>query len=271
MISVVVGAIFLGQVSFCMAGDLVINEVFANPDGPSTELTEFVELYNLTDSNIDLSGYKLQDKFKDYLINEATISAHGFISFRKSETNISLNNSDEIIKLLDKNGDEIDNYSYGNTVETKSFSRIPDGTGQFVAETEPTENGVNQVPPSPTPSPAPSPSPSPVPTPTPNPTPSPSPEPTGMIPEGAATKTVFESEGDEDKSTESGLMFLASSSGKVKGSSESSQSVKNKKPMVMAMILVIVGLGLVGGTGVVFYQQQKYNDKNDKGKGEKKA
>lgn len=109
----------------------------------------------------------------------------------------------------------------------------------------------------PPPSPSPSPSPNPSPTPTPSPSLIPSPSPEGVIP-SFKPKIL--------KSTESDLMLLASHSGEVRGASESSeasessQSAKNKKPLILAIALIVLGLGLVGGTGVAFYKEQRYNE-----------
>ncbi len=256
MISAVIGAFFLASVGLIEASDLVINEIYPNPPG-SSEGEEFVEIYNTSDVEITLTGFKLADLVKTYIIPEATISARGFWSFRRETTAIALNNTGDTIYFKDSGGGEIDRYEYSNTTEGKSFSRIPDGTGSFQSETEPTESLANQAAPSPTPSPSPLPSPDP----SPSPSPIPSPTPVNIVspsPNLVKKSKVTSLEGVE--STESGLMLMASSrSGEVKGASKSSDAVKNRKPLIVAVVLIVLGLGLVVGTGVVFIKEQRYN------------
>ncbi|MBI2009721.1 MAG: lamin tail domain-containing protein [Candidatus Chisholmbacteria bacterium] len=165
---------------FAADTDIVINEVLPNPSDDSSEQNEFIELYNKGSEQVSLTNWTLADQVKTYTIGEITLAAGGFASFKKSDTSIGLNNDGDSIELKNAGGSLIDSMSFGNSSnsEDRSWSRYPDGTGSFFADTTPTENGANSVPPSPSPTPTPTPTPSPSPTPTSTPKPSPTPKPT---------------------------------------------------------------------------------------------
>lgn len=97
---------------------LRVNEVLPNPEGSDNE-TEFIELYNFGDNDIDLTGFKLGDGSKRrYTIDEGVIKSSGFIVFERSQTGIALNNSgQEEIKLIDPSGKQIDLVTYSGSVD----------------------------------------------------------------------------------------------------------------------------------------------------------
>lgn len=152
---------------------VVINEVFPNPSGESSELTEFVELYNTSGTEqVDLGGYVLVDaKDNSYEIAEETfIDPIGFVFFTKADTGIGLNNGEETISLKNKLDEEVDSFTYSDTEEDKSWSRYPDGIGIFYSSTIPTMNFANASPPTSTPTLTPTPTKTPTPTNTAKPT-----------------------------------------------------------------------------------------------------
>lgn len=178
---------------------VVINEVFPNPDG-SSELNEFIELFNLGVESVTITGWQISDTqgaIKTYVISEGTLDSGAYLSFRRSTTGIALNNTGDGVELKDASGVLKNSMSFGETKENRSFSRIPNGTGDFVADTDVTELSANTAPSTPeatsppqvsTPSPAPilitaSPSPTKTPSPTKSPTPTPTKTP-------AVTKTA---------------------------------------------------------------------------------
>lgn len=110
------------------AGDVVINEIFADPS-PQIGLpnAEFVELWNTTDEYILLTGWKYKDltttytftgdtlKPKQYLILCANADVNLFSTFGKTKGLTSwptLNNDKDVLKLLNANEDLIDEASY---------------------------------------------------------------------------------------------------------------------------------------------------------------
>lgn len=176
LIGLLVFLLALAFPSKTLAADVVINEVFPNPSGASSEDTEFIELYNKTASPISITDWKLSDNAKNYTIPESTIPANGFVSFRKDITGIGLNNSGgEDVFLKDNLDQLIDSMHYDTTADDKSWSRIPDGTGSFVNNTEPTEGSHNAEPPTPTPTDTPTPTKTPTPKKIPTPTKTPTP------------------------------------------------------------------------------------------------
>lgn len=157
-----------------LAADVVLNEIFSNP---VNENDEYIELYNITTSEINLSGWTVSDKVKMYNLS-GNISGNSFFLIPKSISGLELNNNDEEITLKDPLNNIIDSFSYVNTIEGKSWSRFPDGTGSFVSNTNPTSLSQNTAAPTPTPSPTSTPIPTPTPTKTPTPTPTSKPTPT---------------------------------------------------------------------------------------------
>ena len=150
------GIIFLFFVftSSANASDVVLNEIFANP---INEDDEFIELYNNSENEIDLSGWSVADLVKSYSIVDVKILPKSFLTLDKSLTGIALNNSNETVKLLDKDGATLDSYSYESTIEDRSFSKITDGVGEFTSGVNITKNSPNAPAPSPTPTETPKP------------------------------------------------------------------------------------------------------------------
>jgi len=123
------------QIESNITYNLIINELFPDPQGyddapmPSGE---FIEIYNPNNFDLDIKGYYLVDNANHQLIisDTNTISgtiiksnkylaayANGFFGF--------LNNEDlEIIKLIDNNGNLLDELSYGYTEEALTWSLV---------------------------------------------------------------------------------------------------------------------------------------------------
>ncbi len=143
------------------ASEIVINEIFANPED---EKEEFIELYNKSESEVDLSGWKISDLAKDYIIIDLKISGNGFLVLEKGLTGIALNNSDEDVSLTDQSDNIVDSYSYKDTIENKSWSRVPDGEGEFFDNTDMSKGASNFSAPTLTPTASPTPTKTPKPT-----------------------------------------------------------------------------------------------------------
>jgi len=150
---------------------VVLNEFLPNPSG-SEAFGEWVELYNLSDSDYNVAGWVLYDNNDkhDLVISnchtntgDTTIPAKGFlVVYRKTEpscsSNFTLNNLSDTIRLysdtIENGGVLIDSYTYDNKnlVEVeptpagpndepgnptsnqvdKSYARYPDGTGPWI-------------------------------------------------------------------------------------------------------------------------------------------
>ncbi len=190
--------LFFGLLPRQVSAQVVINEVFPNPSGSSSEPDEFIELFNPGTEPVVITGWQISDiqgTVKTYSIPENILGTGTYISFRRSATGIALNNTGDGVELRDTGGILKDSTSFGDIKEDRSFSRIPNGVGNFVADTDVTELMANISPPTPeptlvtqtpTPTPTPiqtpilimsSPSPTKIPTPTPIPTKTPLPTP----------------------------------------------------------------------------------------------
>lgn len=93
--------------------EIRINEVLPNPKGKDNN--EFIELYNYSKDEIDLSGYILRDSSKNgkYEIPVGTeIGSHGYLVIYKEKFKFALNNSSEAVYLFDPNKKEIDRMNY---------------------------------------------------------------------------------------------------------------------------------------------------------------
>lgn len=121
---------------------LQITEILPNPEGKDGT-AEFIELTNFSGTTIDLTNYALDDSengSKPYKISQTkstqtTISPGQSIALYKSETKISLNNTNDEARLFSPNGELIDKIEYAKTTEGKSLSKIKilSGKGEKLA------------------------------------------------------------------------------------------------------------------------------------------
>jgi hypothetical protein len=112
-------------------GDLVINEIFANPTGsPALPQKEFVELWNTTDEYILTQGWKYADQSSSYSFLIDTIKPKEYIILcAKADENLfrnfgkviglsswpSLNNDKDILTLTNPIGTVIDKVTYSDS------------------------------------------------------------------------------------------------------------------------------------------------------------
>lgn len=123
---------------------IVINEVFPNPSGSSSEPNEFIEFYNKGSEAVEITNWQIADAAgKSYNIPAQTLTPQGFVVFKREITKIALNNSGDQVTLTDSSGAIVDTMSYDKSIEDRSWSRVPDGTGGFENNTEPTEGAKN--------------------------------------------------------------------------------------------------------------------------------
>jgi hypothetical protein len=141
-------------------GDIVINEllpvnksIVADQDG---EYDDWIELYNLSGSAKDISGYFLSDN-KDHFSkwefpSGTSITGNGYLIVWADDdstqvglhANFKLSSLGEEVILSKPDGTLIDKVIYpGQTLEL-SFSRNPDGTGSFKWQV-PTYNNTNNT------------------------------------------------------------------------------------------------------------------------------
>lgn len=136
-------------------GSVVINEVSSNGFAGG----DFIELYNLGTTPIDLTGYHLTDgkglandaadtDFSDIVLqgkiapkSHAVLYTEGTAALPKS---FGLGSGDAATLLSPDGATVIDSHSWTTHV-TPSFARPADGTGAFAATTAPTPGGPNAL------------------------------------------------------------------------------------------------------------------------------
>jgi spore coat protein CotH len=125
-----------------------INEFMASNDGiikdEFDEAEDWIELFNLTNQDINMTGYSITDKADNpvkYVFPEGTvIKANGFLIVWADEdsstgslhANFKLSASGEDVLLFDNNQNLLDQVSFGEQTLNKSAARKPNGTGNFV-------------------------------------------------------------------------------------------------------------------------------------------
>ncbi len=131
-ISILLGGLAYPVFGQSMADTVVINEVDINPPGDdSLTINEWVELYNPTDSPIDIGGWEIASTTilkKTFTIPQGTtINPDGFLTY--SYTKVWFTDVSELVELRDSNGNVIDATPVMTDVDNdfSSWQRIYDG------------------------------------------------------------------------------------------------------------------------------------------------
>jgi hypothetical protein len=117
---------------------VVMNEIYSRG---TTENPDWIELYNPSSSQVDISGYKIYDgggyagtKPKMVLPTGSVLNANGFIVIITDDTTESgfgLSSNGEEVWLEDASGYVIDDVTFSSMADTQSYSRIPDGNSNW--------------------------------------------------------------------------------------------------------------------------------------------
>jgi len=142
------------------AGNLVINEFVASNDSiggyqePDGGYGDWVELYNNGSSTLNLEGLNFSDDLLELdkwaFPAGASIAGGGYLIVWVDDdedqngihTTFKLSKGGEDL-VLSQGGTIIDQYTYGEQETNIAEARVPNGTGNFVAQT-PTPNANNQ-------------------------------------------------------------------------------------------------------------------------------
>ncbi|MEE0682404.1 MAG: lamin tail domain-containing protein [Candidatus Gastranaerophilaceae bacterium] len=141
---------------------LYINEFMASNASTIADYngnySDWIELFNSTDKEIDLSGFYVSDdlgnRMKAQLPDGTVIQAGGYLlifcsgeegRMENGEVHVpfGLRAYEEDVALSDQGGSLIDSYSYSKQDTDVSMARIPDGTGEFSASRQPTPGMQN--------------------------------------------------------------------------------------------------------------------------------
>lgn len=125
--------------------NIVLNEVYPNASGGGSENNEFIEIYNLESTSVTLDNWSIDDDTdgSSYSLNGKTISAGGFLSFKRQDTGVALTNSGDTARLI-YSGQVIDSKGWtSDPGESTSFGRCPDGTGSWTNLSSQTSGSAN--------------------------------------------------------------------------------------------------------------------------------
>ena len=102
---------------------IVINEIDSNKD-------DWVELFNRTDKEISLTGWKIQDVKNDSDTHklDGTIKPYGYFVL---DSDVNLDKDGEEVLLIDPKGNVVDFFKWTKTKEGPDFYRCPDGIGEL--------------------------------------------------------------------------------------------------------------------------------------------
>ncbi len=137
-----------GTTSVANLGEVVLNEFLTNNiassvTSPSGLRSDYIELFNRTSSSINIGGFSLSNSNTNkYLYTfpaGTTLPASGYLiawcdtnlSGSGIHTNFTLNNVAGNIYLSNFLGRQLDSAIYSGGVADTTFSRIPNGTGNF--------------------------------------------------------------------------------------------------------------------------------------------
>lgn len=225
-----------------ICAQVVINEIHPTD--------EWVELYKTLDEEVSLEGCVLYFHSRDSNTSNTQ---------KKVFTAVDVFLIDEYYKIVDTgnnwladSGDVVslvcDSFSdgphlYSSNMKDKSFARIPNGTGSFIAITTPTYKSVNPdsiSTPTPTPTDSPTitptltPSPTQTPAPTPTPTKTPSPKPTSTKTATISAVLNSSSSGDFDFPE---VLGVEDSIGKEDGEEDSFNT-----KLIFPVLIIVLGL-----------------------------
>jgi len=132
-------------ITFGVSAQLVITEISYNPPESGTDSLEYIELFNETGSDIDLTNYVIRDN-NPHTIASGVVPANGYAVLAINPgaimevlgvaaieiADIALSNGGEGIFLDDPNGDLIDEVGYDDNEPWPTFADGTDGAGATV-------------------------------------------------------------------------------------------------------------------------------------------
>ena len=129
---------------------IILNEVFPAPEGSDDEL-EFIEVANTGSDDADIGGWSLTDTKTTFTIPAGTaVESEQVLAFFRPDTKITLNNTGDVVYLMNPNGEIANGVEYGKAENDLSFSFFPDGGWKWTVASPNEENvlpdnEVNQV------------------------------------------------------------------------------------------------------------------------------
>ena len=118
-----------------------------NPKGADTD-KEFIELKNISIKAINLAKWRLEDSSRKKFIfsSSTTIDPNGFLTVWSKDSNISLNNNNDAIKLFNPDGQIADQIGFNETAEENfSYNRVSASTSLWKWSTVPSPGVENFI------------------------------------------------------------------------------------------------------------------------------
>lgn len=125
---------------------ILVNEIMPDPEGDETA-NEWIELYNNSDEDVDLSDWQLTDRngtIKKFTIKENIIRPRGFACFTREDTGITLNNDKDGASLFQPDGNLLVK-SPQFTDGSEGWSWARGSSGKWVWTTKPTKCYANKI------------------------------------------------------------------------------------------------------------------------------
>ncbi|MEM9545507.1 MAG: lamin tail domain-containing protein, partial [Bacteroidota bacterium] len=130
---------------FSVSGQLTITEISYNPPESGTDSLEYIELYNETEEEIDLTNYVISDN-GDHTIAGGTIAANGYAILAINPgaimtvlgveaieiADIALSNGGESISISNPNGLLLDEVAFDDNPPWPTFEDGTDGSGATI-------------------------------------------------------------------------------------------------------------------------------------------
>jgi len=137
-----------------LAGRPIINEFLVRPgfdwnqDGKVDVYDEFIEIKNIGNADISISGWKLEIESGrgsgTFALPAQTLKVGQRLLFYALQSNLLLSDGGDTIRLISSNGEIFDAYTYGIAkVEDETVCRLPDGNGSWYEDCIPTPNFSN--------------------------------------------------------------------------------------------------------------------------------
>ncbi len=128
-------------------GPVRINELMSDNETGATDeegkFEDWIELYNDSDSRVDLSGFAISDdptRPQRYVFPDGVaIEARGYLIIWADDdqddgplhTNFNLSKNGESLSLVDRNGTVVDTVTFPALLPDSAYARRPDGTGPW--------------------------------------------------------------------------------------------------------------------------------------------
>lgn len=107
--------------------DIHVSEFIPNPVG-SDEEGEWIELYDNSDKVVDLSGWKIDDEeggSTPFTVGINTfINPKDYLIFKRSQTNLALNNDSDEVRLFHPDGVLVEKIAYEKVTEGESYATV---------------------------------------------------------------------------------------------------------------------------------------------------